>query len=84
MTFTDRLINVLFAMDCFIFALVTLGTSYPSESISSAAYRAEKMGKSFGKVRPWIDRLFWFQPQHCQHAYGNALANLPPDERIAG
>jgi hypothetical protein len=78
---TNRIINVLFALDCFIFAVVTLGRSYPSESFSSAAYRAEKLGLPYGRVRPLIDALFWFQDSHCQRAYDYAKMNLPEDMR---
>jgi hypothetical protein len=77
----SRLINILFAFDCLILALITLGKSYPSESISSAAYRAELFGRTFGFMRPVIDRIMWFDPEHCKRAYGSAKLNLPEDER---
>ena len=78
-----RLINVLYALDCFLFALLTLGGSYPSESFSSAAYRAESMGKLYGKTRPAIDWLFSLlgQKDHCKQAYFSAKLNLPLDMR---
>lgn len=76
-----RLINIIFALDCFLFSLGTLGRSYPFESFSSAAYRAERLGRFYGRMRPVIDRLFWFQPQHCQCAYERAKLNLPEDQR---
>lgn len=78
-----RLINVLFALDCFLFAVATLGRSYPYESFSSAAYRAEKLGLFYGKARPLIDALFFFQQDHCRKAYERAALNLPPDQRHA-
>ena len=80
----NRVVNILFALDCFVFALLTLGGSYPSESISSAAYRAEKNGVMFGNVRPLIDWVFLHfagQQNHCEMAYSHVLLNLPPDER---
>lgn len=77
----ERLINVLFAIDCCLFSLLTLGKAYPFESFSSAAYRAEKDGRFYGKARPLIDAMLWFDPEHCKHAYENAALNLPPDQR---
>ena len=77
-----RLSNILFALDCFVFALCTLGKSYPSESFSSAAWRAEKANRFYGKARPIIDWCFkWNIPNHCEWCYNNAKANLPEDER---
>lgn len=76
-----RLINILFTLDCFLFSLATLGKAYPAESFSSAAYRAEMMGMFYGKARPLIDALFWFQPQHCYLAYTRFNLNLPPEQR---
>jgi hypothetical protein len=78
-----RLINVLLALDCFLFAVCTLGGSYPSESFSSAAYRAEKLGLLYGKARPMIDWLFsWLgQEDHCKKAYYSVKFNLPEDQR---
>lgn len=79
----NRIVNVLFAFDCFAFSLVTLGGSYPAESFSSAAYRAESMGMFYGKARPVIDFLFSLlgQKNHCMCAYFSAKLNLPPEER---
>ena len=74
----DRLVNILFALDIFMFTLLTLGKAYPFESFSSAAYRAELNGRFYGKARPWIDLLFG--PGHCEHAYRNAKSFLPPDQ----
>ena len=78
---SERLTNIAFMLDCFLFTLVTLGKAYPFESFSSAAYRAEKLGLFYGKARPLIDALFWFQPDHCRLAYERAAFNLPPDQR---
>ncbi len=52
----------------------------PDETLSSRAWRAERNGKLFGKFfRPIIDTLFWFEPNHCMHAYLAELerAQLP-------
>lgn len=79
----SRIINVLLTLDCFLFAVVTLGGSYPFESFSSAAYRAESMGKFYGKARPLIDWLFSLigQTDHCKKAYFSAKYNIPEDQR---
>ena len=78
-----RVINVLFTLDCFLFSVVTLGTSYPGESFSSAAYRAEKLGKFYKIARPIIDWLFSMlgQKEHCRYAWESAKYNLPEDMR---
>ncbi len=52
----------------------------PDETLSSRAWRAERNGKLFGKFfRPVIDTLFFFEPNHCMHAYLAELqrAQLP-------
>jgi hypothetical protein len=80
----ERILNVLFALDCFLFALFTLGGSFPSESFSSAAWRSENMGGWYGRIfRPvidWVARKLG-QVDHCKSAYYRAKLNLPPDER---
>ncbi len=78
-----RIINILLTLDCFVFSVLTLGKAYPAESFSSAAYRAETMGKFYGKARPMIDWLFsWLgQTEHCKKAYFSAKHNLPEDMR---
>lgn len=81
-SFTARLINIVFMLDCFLFSLLTLGKAYPFESFSSAAYRAELNGRFYGRMRPVIDRGFHrWQKDHCKLAYERAALNLPPDQR---
>lgn len=75
----DRIINILFALDCFLFAVCTLGASYPFESFSSAAWRAESLGLFYGRARKWIDKLLGVG--HCCRAYHFAKLNLPPEQR---
>ena len=79
----NRLVNILFTLDCFLFSVCTLGKAYPGESFSSAAYRAERMGIFYGKSRPVIDWLFSLlgQKDHCKQAYFSAKLNLPLDMR---
>lgn len=79
----NRIVNILLTFDCFVFSVCTLGKAYPSESFSSAAYRAETMGLFYGRARPLIDWLFgWLgQTEHCKAAYLSAKLNLPEDMR---
>ena len=64
-----RILNLLIALDQFLFCLVTLGASDPDETLSAAAWRWDTMGHPMGWLRPVIDRLFWLQPDHCMNAY---------------
>lgn len=80
----DRFIDIIFSWDCTLFSMATLGGSYPYESFSSAAYRAEKNGKFYGKFRKYIDKSFLLvfnQTDHCYKAYTYAKLNLPEDMR---
>ncbi len=40
-----RILNLLIALDQFLFSLVTLGHASPDETISAWAWRAESMGR---------------------------------------
>ena len=53
----DQLLNVL------------LCNGEPDETMSSAAWRMERDGRFWGFLRPVIDTLFWFQPEHCRLSY---------------
>lgn len=64
-----RVLNLLIALDQFLFCAITLGGSDPDETMSSAAWRMEVDGKFFGFMRPLIDALFWFDPDHCLTSY---------------
>jgi hypothetical protein len=79
-----RTLNILIALDSFLYVLCTLGEGYPSETFSSAAYRAEKQGKFYGRARPFIDWLFCsLEQDHCKQAYWFCINkyNLPEDMR---
>ena len=82
-TVGDRVINVLFSIDCTLFSICTRGESYPGESFSSAAHRGTKLGKTYGRAEKWIDRGFGLlgQTGHCKWAYEQAKFNLPEDMR---
>jgi len=65
-----RLFSILISLDQFVWSLLTLGGSYPDETISSAMYRFETKGMIVGLIfRPVIDKLFWWDRQHCRKAY---------------
>lgn len=55
---------------------VAICNGEPDETMSSAAYRMECSGHFWGFMRPVIDRLFWFQPNHCKKAYESELLRL--------
>ena len=69
MNIKQRILNLLIALDQFIYVLITLGAGFPDETMSSAAYKAEKEGRFFGFFRPVIDTLLWFDKDHCHQAY---------------
>lgn len=66
-----RLLNLLVALDQFVFCVITLGDSDPDETMSAAAYRLELQGRLQGRIfRPLIDGLFFvWQKDHCAKAY---------------
>lgn len=67
----NRILNVLIALDIFVFALITFGGSQRNETISAAAWSLEQDGKWQGKLfRPIIDFLFSpLQKDHCHKAF---------------
>jgi len=81
-----RLLHILIAFDQFIFSLITLGGSWPDETISAACWRLEEEGKLAGKIfRPLID--FLFLPIERNHCYLSYLAEkersqLPPEYKV--
>lgn len=74
----QRILNVLIALDQFLFCLATLGRSSPDETLSAAAWRWEQAGKLRGRILcPLIDALFLpFERDHCQMAYLSELHGL--------
>ena len=79
----QRILNVLIALDQFLFCLATLGHSSPDETLSAAAWRWEQAGKLRGRIfRPLIDALFLpFERNHCRIAYQSEKRglHLPPE-----
>jgi hypothetical protein len=80
-----RLLNILIAVDQFLWVLTTLGNGEPDETISAAAWRMERDGKIAGRIlRPLIDTLFRpFEKEHCWLSYQSELsgAQLPSSYR---
>ena len=73
-------INILIAIDQLITAI--LG-GWPDETLSSYAWRLEMQGKPGGVFRKLIDKIFFWDPNHC---YNSWLAEkrrhqLPPELR---
>ena len=66
-----RLLNILIAIDQFIYVLLTLGHGSPDETMSAAAYRLWLRDQIGGRwFKPLIDTLFLpIQRDHCKHAY---------------
>ena len=66
----QRLLNLLIAFDQLAYVLLTLGAGHPDETLSAAAWRWERSGRLVGRVlRPLVDTLFWFDPEHCRTAF---------------
>lgn len=79
-----RIERILYALDCFLFMLFSLGSAHMGESFSSAAYRSEINNGWYGKIaRPFIDFLARIlnDPQHCERVYLTARYDLPTDMR---
>jgi len=80
----QRIFNMLVALDSFALVWLTLGKSWPAETISSAAYRSELYGGYFGFARKYIDLLFSpLEDDHCRQSWLYAInkRNLPEDMR---
>ena len=80
----QRILNLLVALDSFLYVLLTLGVGHPSETFSSAAWRSENNRGYWGMMRPFIDWLMSpIEDDHCRLAWEYALKkrNLPEDMR---
>ena len=50
--------------------LNTVLLGFPDETLSSRAYRTEQEGYRLGGIiRPIIDTLLFFDPEHCRTSY---------------
>jgi len=74
------MLNILIALDKFIYQLLTLGYGSSFDTVSSAAYRMERKGRLVGRLsRPAIDWLFSMlgDKNHCFTSYISAKYNIP-------
>jgi hypothetical protein len=58
--------QVLIAFDQLINAMIG---GWADETLSSVAYRMELQGARAAPLRKLIDRIFFWQPEHCKQAY---------------
>lgn len=74
----QRILNLLIALDQFIFVLITLGGADPDETISAALFRMEQQHKIAGRLfRPVVDFLFSpIEKDHCHSAYLSEFKKL--------
>nr|WP_235961321.1 DNA helicase UvrD [Spirabiliibacterium mucosae] len=72
--------QVLIAIDQFFNALFG---GMADETLSARAWRLRNTHKRWRLSKEAIDRLFFFQPNHCYHAYMNEIERkqLPKDYR---
>ena len=71
MNIARRALHIFTAIDQAVLSIITLGSAYPDETISSWAYRADRDGKFWGKFwRPFIDWLLLpLEKDHCYQSY---------------
>ena len=67
----DRARSVLYQLDSFMLALITLGRMEIGDTLSSKAWQLEQKGRTHGRVfRIAIDWLFsGMEADHCHKAY---------------
>lgn len=75
MAFGTYCLNILVALDR---AVNAAQRGDPNETLSSVAYRKCRDGERFGFMRAVIDKLFWFDPEHCWNAYLNDRKRVLP------
>lgn len=78
---TAYLRNALIALDQLVNVILCKG--HPDETMSSNVWRMEQAGKPWGFMRPVIDTLFFFDPDHCSNSYiaERERRQLPPEFR---
>ena len=68
------MLNILIALDQFLFCLFTLGKSSPDETFSAACWRWEKGGKLRGRIlRRVVDATFFFDTEHCKKSWESEI-----------
>lgn len=88
MSVRQRLRHVLVAANQLILSLLTLGSAYPDETISSALWRMELSGRWQGRLfRPVVDFLWShilrIESEHCYKSFVAAVRRrqIPPELR---
>lgn len=70
MSFKARLLNIIVALDVFLFACACLGNVKRGETASAAAWSLHLDGKWQGRVWvPVIDALLWWDKDHCRSSF---------------
>lgn len=62
-----------------------VGNGWADETLSARAHRNAAQGDGkWVAVRKWINRVFWWQKDHCLSAYRNEQARMqmPPAYRV--
>lgn len=86
LNFFHNVKQFLIAMDQLLNAMIGLflfkEKFYADETLSAHAYRYELAGKHKW-LRKWIDKIFFFDKNHCQESFENELLRVqsPPIER---
>lgn len=77
---TSRIINSLIAIDQLANGIAG---GWPDETLSSRCWRL-RVCQPYKTLRPIIDTLFWFDPDHCQASFTSERLRLqsPPEERV--
>ena len=61
-----RILYILIAVDQLV---NTIFGGMPDETISAKAWRMQDKKKRYKVLRCIIDKLFWFDPDHCRTSY---------------
>ncbi len=74
------MLNLLIALDQLVNVLLA---GWPDETLSSRAYRMDGRKRRWTMARRMIDGLFFWQPDHCRHAFESERLrrHLPPEAR---
>ena len=73
-----RALNLLIALDQFVFVVITLGHADPDWTISARAFTWERDGKPMGFMRPVIDWMFSpISDNHCFESYLREVSHAP-------
>lgn len=54
----------------------TLAGGYADETISARAWRKRNESRGWQRARRWIDRLFFWEPNHCEASWRSELLRV--------